>query len=136
ATVPSVQTGAVAIPAASVATVPLAPSEPPPDSTANVTLTPATGLSLASLTRTLGAIATALPTTADWPLPPLIVIVVAVPAPTVIVPDCAGLRPVAANASVLSPVAPTIDRSVNVAVPAASVGTATTPSSAPPPVAI
>src|SRR5690606_25292746 len=65
AVVPSVHAGAVAMPAASVTTVPLSPSEPPPDATAKVTLTPATGLPLMSLTNTDGAVDTAVFTTAD-----------------------------------------------------------------------
>jgi hypothetical protein len=52
--------------------------EPPPEPIAKVTLTPETALPLASLTMTLGAIETAVPAVADWPLPELTAIWVAV----------------------------------------------------------
>ena len=67
---PRVQLPTVAMPEALVvAERPVA--EPPPEATAKVTLTPATGLPLASVTRTLGAMPTAAPTVADWLLPAL-----------------------------------------------------------------
>ena len=79
AVVPSVQLPTVAIPDAFVvATAPV--SSPPPDATANVTDTPSTGLSFASRTSTLGAVATAAPATAVWLFPAWIVICVAGPA--------------------------------------------------------
>ena len=76
--VPRVQLPTVAIPLAFVVTdAPV--TEPPPDATANVTDTPETGLLLASFTITLGAVATAEPAVADWPLPPFTAICVAAP---------------------------------------------------------
>src|SRR6185436_11495691 len=53
---------------------------PPPVATAKVTLTPGTGLLSASLTSTEGAVASAVPTTADWALPPFTVTVAGPPA--------------------------------------------------------
>ena len=64
AVVPNVQVPIVAIPFASVV-VDGPVTEPPPVATANVTDTPLTGLLFASLTITLGKIATADPTIAD-----------------------------------------------------------------------
>ena len=54
------------MPVALVATTVGAPSVPPPPVTAKVTLTPATGLSVASRTRTDGGAPTAVPTVALW----------------------------------------------------------------------
>jgi hypothetical protein len=66
---PSVQLPTVAIPLPFV--VALAPvTLPPPDATANVTLTPLTGLPPASFTITLGGVATAEPAFAVCPSPP------------------------------------------------------------------
>jgi hypothetical protein len=79
AVVPRVQAGLVATPALSVVTTPLEAIEPPPVATAKVTDTPLTALPCASVTWTDGAVATAVPTVALWLLPPLSVIVVAVP---------------------------------------------------------
>jgi hypothetical protein len=64
AVVPNVQLSTVAIPLALVVTEPTPDTDPPPEATANVTLTPLTGLLLASFTITLGNIATAVPTVA------------------------------------------------------------------------
>ena len=62
--VPNVQLPTVAIPLTLVvADVPVA--EPPPVATAKVTLTPLTGLLLASSTITLGEVDTAVPAVAD-----------------------------------------------------------------------
>ena len=70
ALVPSVQLPTAAMPKASVvAEAPL--TNPPPETTSKVTRTPDTGLLPESVTSTLGAMATAVPTAADWPLPPL-----------------------------------------------------------------
>ncbi|HVN74204.1 MAG TPA: hypothetical protein VMT44_06405 [Methanoregula sp.] len=64
AVVPNVQLPTVAIPLESVvAEAPV--REPPPEPTANVTVTPLTGLLLPSLTITLGGVATAVPATVD-----------------------------------------------------------------------
>ena len=68
ATVPSFQLPTVAMPEASdTADAPV--TEPPPEATANVTVTPATGSFLTSLTMTLGAMLTAAPRLAVWPSP-------------------------------------------------------------------
>ena len=61
AVVPSIQLPTVAIPAASVVAVPPV-MLPPPEATAKVTDTPETGLLFASVTNTLGAVETAVPT--------------------------------------------------------------------------
>ena len=55
-------------------------TEPPPEATAKVTLMPETGLSLASVTSTLGSVATDVPTVAVWPPPAFAVILAAGPA--------------------------------------------------------
>ena len=54
--------------------------EPPPEATAKVTPTPETGLPNWSLTMTLGAVETAVPTVVDWLLPSLMAMVAAVAA--------------------------------------------------------
>src|SRR5438876_1076563 len=85
ADVPSVHERSVAMPAPSVGTVvPVAGFvEPPPPVTSNFTPTPATGFPLASRTITDGAVATALPAVALWPLPAFTAICDAPPAPSV-----------------------------------------------------
>src|SRR5439155_778625 len=55
-------------------------TDPPPDAAAHVTVTPATGFPFASRTITDGAISTAVPAVAVWPLPALMAICVAAPA--------------------------------------------------------
>ncbi len=60
----------------------------------------------------------------------------AAPAPTVIVPETAGVSPVALRLRVRPPAAPLIDRLVNVATPLAFVVAVAVPPSVPPPVAI
>src|SRR5213078_1596815 len=77
---PSVHDVTAAIPFAPVVTGVVGVTEPPPDATANVTLTPPTGLPFASRTITEGAVATAVPAGAVWPFPALMAIWVAVPA--------------------------------------------------------
>ena len=79
AVVPSVQLVTAATPSAPVVTAVVGSTDPPPDATANVTLTPDTGLLFASVTSTLGTTDTALPATADWPSPALIATVAALP---------------------------------------------------------
>ena len=79
AVVPKVQLPTVAIPLAFVVAVNIVP-EPPPVATAKVTDTPDTGLFDASLTITLGAVLTDVPTVALWPSPALIAILLAAPA--------------------------------------------------------
>ena len=61
---PKVQLPTVAIPLPLVVAESPVP-DPPPVATANVTLTPETGLLLASFTITLGAVETAVPTVVD-----------------------------------------------------------------------
>ncbi len=69
---PRVQLPTAASPAASVVSV--APvTAPPPCVTAKTTCTPGTGLAWVSVTRTLGAVATAVPTSALWLFPATIV---------------------------------------------------------------
>src|SRR5439155_7946909 len=80
AVVPSVHEVTAAIPLAPVVTGVVGVTEPPPDATANVTLTPPTGLPCASRTITEGATGTAVPAVADWPSPALIAIELAAPA--------------------------------------------------------
>src|SRR5438876_11605169 len=64
---PSVHDVTAAIPFAFVVTGVVGLTVPPPDATANVTLTPPTGLPFASRTITEGSIATAVPAVAVWP---------------------------------------------------------------------
>ena len=73
AVVPKVQLPTVAIPLPLVVALKPVP-EPPPVATAKVTLTPLTGMSLASFTITLGAIDTGVPIGADWLSPAFIAI--------------------------------------------------------------
>src|SRR5213596_3724582 len=80
AVVPSVHEVTAAIPSAPVVTGVVGVTEPPPDATANVTATPATGFPFASCTITDGPTATAVPAVADWLFPPLSAIVLAAPA--------------------------------------------------------
>src|SRR5947208_2605497 len=77
---PNVQEVTAVIPFAPVATGVVGLTVPEPDATANVTLTPATGFPFASRTITDGAISTAVPAVAVWPLPALMAICVAAPA--------------------------------------------------------
>ena len=65
---PRVQRPMVATPEASVVGV-VPVTEPPPEATAKVTMTPETGLPPASVTLTDGAVATAAPAVATWPSP-------------------------------------------------------------------
>jgi hypothetical protein len=112
AVVPSVQLVTVAIPLAFVVAEPPI-TDPVPDAT-KITLTPLTGLLLASFTITLGAVATAVPTVADCASPPLIAICDAAPAVTVTV---AGL-PLIAVPPIVTPIVgePTVAGAVYVAV--------------------
>src|SRR5439155_45176 len=75
----SVHDVTAAIPFAPVVTDVVGVTVPPPDATANVTLTPPTGLPFASRTITEGSTATAVPAVADWPFPAWIAICVAAP---------------------------------------------------------
>lgn len=77
--VPKTQLPTIAIPLAFVvAGEPV--TEPLPLAGVNVILTPLTGLPFASFTMTLGAMATAVPTVANWESPPIFAIRVAGPA--------------------------------------------------------
>jgi hypothetical protein len=95
---PSFQLPTVAMPPAFVVGVrPVV--EPPPLATAKVTLTPETGLLLTSVTRTLGAVATAVPGGAAWPLPALKAILLA-PAASVKELEVAAVSAVGVKVSV------------------------------------
>ncbi len=61
---------------------------------------------------------------------------VGAPAPTVIVPETAGVRPAALKLNVRSPAAPLIARLVKLAVPLAVVVAVVVPPNVPPPVAM
>jgi hypothetical protein len=91
AVVPTVQAGLVAMPALSVVTALLEANEPEPVATAKLTDTPLTALPCASVTFTDGAVATAVLTVALWLFPPFTAIVVAVPEPTVTLPEFAAV---------------------------------------------
>ena len=96
AVVPSVQLPTVAMPEALVvAEAPV--TEPPPAVAAKVTVTPGQTLLRESLTITLGAVATAVPTVAVWLLPAFTVIDAGGPATVV----TAGLVPVLVDGLVL-----------------------------------
>src|SRR5439155_1712888 len=98
AVVPSVHEVTAAIPSAPVVTGDVGVTVPPPDATANVTDTPATGSPFASCTLADAPTATAVPAVAVWLFPPLSAIVLAasaVPVPVALpvlpvsVPDVA-----------------------------------------------
>src|SRR5690349_9376897 len=80
ALVPRVHEVTAAIPLAPVVTAVVGATVPPPDATANVTATPATGLLFASRTITDGGVATAVFTVAVWLLPALTAMLPALPA--------------------------------------------------------
>src|SRR5207247_6663943 len=80
AVVPTAHEVTAALPSAPVLTGAVGVTVPPPDATANVTATPATGFPFASCTITDGPTATAVPAVADWLFPPLSAIVLAAPA--------------------------------------------------------
>src|SRR3972149_3060145 len=79
-------------PAALVVTAVVGATVPPPEATANVTETPATGLPNGSATRTEGEVATAVPTGALWPFPALIAMLLAASAAPLAV-NVTGLPP-------------------------------------------
>src|SRR5882762_3245203 len=132
---PRVQDVTVAIPFVPVVTGVVGTSVPPPDATANVTATPATGLPLASCTITDGSIGTAVPAVAVWLLPALSAIVLAVPAVPVAV-NVTGLpmSPLDVAVSVLVPAVGPSVHDVTVAIPLAFV-VCVDPVTLPPPVA-
>src|SRR2546425_9418885 len=124
AVVPSVQDVAVAIPFVPVVTGVVGTTVPPPDATANVTATPLTGFPLASCTITDGSIGTAVPAVADWLLPALSAIVLAVPAVPVAVNVTGqiGRAPGRARGEI-SAVAVSLEKKVGVAIPVGAEGT-------------
>src|SRR5207247_2593243 len=134
AVVPTAHEVTAAIPSAPVVTGVVGVTVPPPDATANVTATPATGFPFASCTITDGPTATAVPAVADWLFPPLTAIVLAAPAVPVAV-NVTGLPvsvpEVAASVS-LSPYTP-LFRSVTAAIPSAPVVTGVVGVTVPPP---
>jgi hypothetical protein len=85
AVVPSVHPVTAATPLLPVRTAVVGATVPPPEATANVTLTLATGLLKASRTMTAGGVATAFPTVALWLLPAYTAIVAATAAAPVAV---------------------------------------------------
>ena len=101
--VPRVHEVTVAMPLALVATAVVGTTAPPPETTANVTETPATGLPNWSRTTTDGSVATAVPTVADWPLPALTAMLPASPAvPVAVNRTVLPARPLAVAVSVSS----------------------------------
>jgi hypothetical protein len=121
ATVPRVQLPTVAIPLALV--ICDAPEMlPPPVTTAKVTATPATGLLKESLTRTLGASGTAVPTVTPWLFPLLVAICEATPAVPVAVKVTEVLvSPVTLTVRVLTPATVPIVHLPRAAIPLALV---------------
>ena len=102
----------------------------------NVTSTPLTALPLASRTITEGATATAVPATADCPLPALTSTVLAGPAVRLMALDATSVNPGLVNRSVRAPTVPVILRSVNDATPEELVLRVSVPPSVPSPEAI
>src|SRR5205809_20342 len=131
ADVPSVQDVIVAIPLASVMTA-VGLTVPLPDATAKRTGTPAVGLSNWSRTSTAGGMASAVPTVADCVSPSLIVGCVATPAVAVAV-NVTGLAVPVEALSVLVPADVPSVQDVIVAIPLASLGSAVSGLTAPPP---
>ena len=132
---PSVHVPAPAIPEAFVVWVAVFAIDPPPAVTAKVTLTPLTGLLLASLTVTLGTVPVAVPDIALWLFPAFTTIWVAVPAVPIAV-KVTGLpeKPAEVAVKVFIPeVVPRVQLPM-VATPPASV-VAARPVAEPPPVA-
>jgi hypothetical protein len=98
--IPTIQELRAAIPLALVVTGVVGFTIPPPEVTANVTDTLATGLPAPSLTITAGGELTALPTVADWLAGLFAAIVAGGPAASTIAPDVAGVSPPAPKLSV------------------------------------
>src|SRR5438093_478128 len=107
---------------------------PPPEATANMTLTPPTGLPFASRTITEGATGTAVPAVAVWPLPALMAICVAAPTVPVAV-KVTGLpaSPVAVAVRVLLPAVGPRVHDVTAAIPLLPVVTGVIGLTVPPP---
>jgi hypothetical protein len=131
---PSVHDVTVAIPLVPVVTGVVGTTVPPPDATANVTATPATGLPFASCTITDGSIGTAVPAVADWPFPALMAIELAAPAAPVAV-NVIGLpvSPVAVAVSVFGPAVGPSVQDVTAAIPLVPVVTGVVGTTVPPP---
>src|SRR5581483_7273086 len=129
APVPSVHEPTVAMPFAPVvALVPVA--EPPPEATANVTATPATGLPYASVTSTDGFVATLVFTVALWWSPAFTAIELAAAEVTVRPVLVAPETPLALAVSVYVFAAST-KRSLNVAMPPDALSVVVPPSGEP-----
>jgi hypothetical protein len=134
--VPSVQLVTVAMPLLLVVTAVAGDTVPPPLATAKVTLAPLTTLPYWSFTNTLGAVATAVPTVADWPLPALIAIVFGAPAVAVAVKVSGEpVRPVLVAVNVLLPDTVPSVQLVAVAIPLLFVVSAVVGDTVPPPLA-
>jgi hypothetical protein len=110
--------------------------EPPPAVTANTTVTPATGF-VPSVTSTDGAVATAAPATAVWPLPAFAAMVVAALAFPVAV-NVTGLpvKPAAAAVTEFDPAEPPRRHAARAAIPDPLVLTVNGPATRPPPLLI
>jgi hypothetical protein len=112
------------------------PSEPPPLATAKVTLTPETGFPCESVTRTLGGVATTLPTVALWLLPALIAMVFAAPAvPVAVKVRGEPVSPALVAVKVFVPAVVPKVQAGDVAIPEALVVTVAGVPSEPPPLA-
>ena len=109
---------------------------PPPDTTAKVTGTFATGVPPASRTSTAGGWATWVATAALWPSPAAIATDAGAPTPSETGVLMAGAYPEAAKIRVRDPGAPTRARSVYVTMPLASLVRVVVPRRLPSPVAI
>src|SRR5439155_1651068 len=131
---PNVHDVTAAIPLAFVVTGVVGLTVPPPEATANVTLTPATGLPFASRTITEAGVATVVPAVADWLFPALSVIELAAPVVPVAV-KVTGL-PVSPLAVAVSEFGPAVGPSVHdvtAALPLAFVVTGVVGVTEPPP---
>src|SRR5881396_372213 len=133
AVVPRVQAVTTAIPLASVDTAVTGLTAPPPVVTANVTATPATGFLNWSRMSTAGGVVTAVPTVAACVSPAWIVSCVAAPAVAVAVKVTGVPVPAAVAVSVLAPAVVPSVHAIAEAIPFASVGTAVSGLTAPPP---
>src|SRR5207247_1407413 len=131
---PSVHDVTAAIPLAFVVTGVAGVTEPPPDATANVTPTPATGFPFASRTTTEGFTGTVVPAVAVWPSPPLLAIWVAAPTAPVAV-NVTGLpvSPLAVAVSEFGPAVGPRVHEVTAAIPLPLVVTGVVGFTVPPP---
>src|SRR5207247_1596418 len=131
---PSVHDVTAAIPLPFVVTGVAGLTVPPPDATANVTLTPATGFPFASRTTTEGFTGTVVPAVAVWPSPPLLAIWVAAPTAPVAV-NVTGLpvSPLAVAVSEFGPAVGARVHEVTAAIPLGPVVTGVVGLTVPPP---